>query len=83
MLAQLENAQQVLGRFINTSADDLVFVPNATFGLIIIARSLHLEPEDEILASNHEYGAYQNTWEFICQKTGAVLIRRPISMQLG
>ena len=57
MLAELESARQSLGEYVKASADDLVFVPNVTFGVNLIARSLQLEPGDQILVSDHEYGA--------------------------
>jgi len=83
MLGELENARQILGKFLNASADDLVFVPNATFGVNIVARSLQLNAGDEILASNHEYGACENIWKFMAQKTGADFIRQPVPLPIG
>jgi isopenicillin-N epimerase len=67
----LWQARLRLGSYLGASADDLVFVPNATTAVNIVARSLHLQPGDEILASDHEYGACDATWRFVCDKTGA------------
>lgn len=77
-------ARETLGRFVGADPDDLVFVPNATTGLNIVARSLcdhaefALQPGDEVLATDHEYGAMDRTWRFICQKRGAVYINQPL-----
>jgi len=76
----LSHARQVLGTFLNADADDLVFIPNATYGVNTVARSLKLTPGDEILASNHEYGACDRTWKFICQKTGAKYIKQSVDL---
>ena len=83
MLGELENARQILGRYLNASADDLVFVPNVTFGVNIIARSLQLKSGDEILASDHEYGACENIWTFMAQKTGTAFVRQSVPLPLG
>jgi isopenicillin-N epimerase len=77
---RMRQARVALGDYLHAEADDLVFVPNATHGVNIIAHSMELGPGDEILTSNHEYGACNNAWEFICRKTGAVFVRRPISL---
>ena len=66
--ALLRESRIELGRYLNVDADDLVYIPNATHGVNIIARSLPLQPGDEILTSNHEYGACDYTWDFICRK---------------
>lgn len=76
-------ARQALGDCIHADADDLVYLPNATHAVNIIARSLELSPGDEILASDHEYGACDNTWEFICGKTGARYIHQPVPLPVS
>lgn len=76
-------ARQVLGQYLNIAADNLVFVPNATHAVNIIARSLALGPGDEILTTDHEYGACDYTWEFNCKKTGATYIHQPIRLPVN
>lgn len=61
-----------LAAYLHTATDNVVYVPNTTTGLNIVARSLLLSPGDEILTTNHEYGALDRTWRFLCRKTGAV-----------
>jgi isopenicillin-N epimerase len=79
----LNQSRQDLGRYLNASADDLVHIPNATHGLNIVARSLDLKPEDEILTTDHEYGACDYTWDFICGKTGAKYIHQSIPLPVN
>jgi len=76
----LLEARKVLGAYLNADACDLVFIPNATHGANIIARSMQLSLDDEILATDHEYGACDYAWEFVCQKTGSNYIRQPIPL---
>jgi isopenicillin-N epimerase len=76
------DARIVLGSYLNAAVDDLVFIPNATAGANLIARSLHLTQDDEVLATNHEYGACDYAWEFACQKNGSRYIRQPIPLPI-
>ncbi len=76
------SARQKLASYLNADPENLVFVPNATFGVNIIARSHNFQPGDELLTSNHEYGACDNVWEFISLKTGLKVIRREIPLPL-
>ena len=78
----LASARTELAAFLGTHADNLVFVSNATMGLNIIARSLHLGPGDEVLASDHEYGAINYTWQFLAGKTGFTYINHPVPLPL-
>lgn len=77
---ELRTAREALAAYIHAAADDLVFVHNATFGVNVVARSLALEPGDEILATDHEYGACSNAWELACRKTGARYVRRALPL---
>ncbi|HUF37858.1 MAG TPA: aminotransferase class V-fold PLP-dependent enzyme [Anaerolineales bacterium] len=76
----LSKARQVLAGYLGTVRENVVFVPNATFGVNVIARSLDLAAGDEILATDHEYGACDNAWSYLCRKSGARYIRRPVDL---
>lgn len=65
-------ARTALAEYVHVDANDVVYVPNATTALNIVARSLPLQPGDEILTTDHEYGAMDRMWQFIARKTGAV-----------
>ncbi len=76
----LEHSRRVLAEYLNCDFDELVYIPNATHGVNIIAHSLKLQQNDEILTTDHEYGACDFTWEFTCGRVGAQYIRHPISL---
>jgi isopenicillin-N epimerase len=76
----LAEARAPLGAFLGTSPDNLVFVPNTTHGMNIIAHSFPLEPGDEVLGNTHEYGAVERTWTFICEAKRAQYRTQPITL---
>ncbi len=76
----LKESRQILGGYLNARTEDLVYIPNATHGVNIVARSLELKLEDEILTTNHEYGACDYTWDFVCSKTGVKYIHQSIPL---
>lgn len=71
---RLAEARHRLGRFVGCDGDDLAFVDNATVGMNIVAHSVRLSPGDEVLATDHEYGAVLRLWEQVCQRQGAKLV---------
>jgi isopenicillin-N epimerase len=72
-----------LGKYLNANPEDLVYIPNATHGVNIIAHSLNLQPDDEVLTTDHEYGACDYTWDFVCKKSGAVYVHQPIPLPVN
>ncbi len=69
--ARLDAAREALAGFLGASPSDLVFVPNATAGVNAVLRSLILEPEDELLVTNHTYAACRKTVDFVTERAGA------------
>ena len=74
----LAEARAALATYLGAETDDVVYVPNPTTAVNIVARSLRLEPGDEVLSNNHEYGAMNYTWRFLCGRAGASYIQVPI-----
>jgi isopenicillin-N epimerase len=74
----LDEARAELAAYVGADPGDLVWAPNATAALNMVARSLDLEPGDEILTTDHEYGALDLTWDFVCRKTAARYVKQPV-----
>lgn len=64
-------ARARLAQFVRCDAGDLIFVENATAGMNVVASSFHLRPDDEVLLTDHEYGAVLRIWERKCRESGA------------
>ncbi|MFO0870378.1 MAG: aminotransferase class V-fold PLP-dependent enzyme [Pirellulales bacterium] len=64
-------ARARLARWLDVPASQLIFVDNATHGMNIVAASFPLEPGDEVVLNNHEYGAVLRIWQRACAEAGA------------
>lgn len=71
--AAWEDARDTLAEFVGARGDDLVFVDNATAGMNVVADSFPLKAGDEVLLTDHEYGAVKLIWERRCAEVGAAL----------
>jgi len=78
----LAEARARLAEHVGASPENLVFIPNTTTGVNIVARSVALQPGDEVLTTNQEYGACDRVWELVCDRTGANLVRRELPLPL-
>jgi isopenicillin-N epimerase len=81
--ALMADARLALGKYLGAQSDNLVYTQNVTVALNIVARSLVLEPGDEVLTSDHEYGALDRTWRFLSKERGFKYIRQKISLPLS
>ena len=73
-----DEARSCLARFVGVAAADLIFTDNATTAMNIVAASFRLEAGDEVLATDHEYGAVLRMWQRRCEQRGARLVVRPL-----
>ncbi len=78
----LEASLLELAKFINAPVENLIFTSNATSGMNIVAENTHLSAGDEVLLTDHEYGAVIRIWGQYCQKVGAktVMARLPFPL---
>lgn len=74
MEPSLDEAANRLSTLIGAEANDLVFVDNATVAMNVVASSLPLSMDDEIILNTHEYGAVFRIWRSICEQTGAKIV---------
>src|ERR1044071_9027268 len=75
---RLRQAAHVVASFIGARANDVVFVDNATTGANAVLRSLTLDAGDEILVTDHTYGAVTNIATYVARTRGAVVRTVPV-----
>ncbi len=81
-LEYLKKSREALAQYVNCNADDIVYVTNPSYAVNIVAKNFKLNPGDEILSTNLEYGALDRTWNYYCKKAGAKYVQQPISLPL-
>src|SRR5687767_94370 len=80
--ARLFEARSAAAAFVGASADDVTFVTNATSGVNAIVRSLPLEPGDELLTTDHAYGACRRTLDYVARERKARVVTAAIPFPL-
>jgi len=78
----LADARGALGHYLHADPDDLAYVSNVTTALNIVARALPLGPGDEILTTDHEYGALTRTWTFVSEHRGSRVVTQPLPVPI-
>jgi isopenicillin-N epimerase len=69
---RIAHVRRHLASFLGAEPDSAALVPNAGSGVTIALRSLDLRPGDEIVTTNHGYGAVGFAVADACAHTGAV-----------
>ena len=71
MPPRMRTAAAAVAAFVGADANDLAFVDNATTGCNAVLRSATFAPGDEILVTDHNYGAVTKTAEYVASRSGA------------
>ena len=67
----MQACRRDLAGFLKVEPTTLALIPNSTFGVNVVANSLQLSAEDEVLITDHEYGACVRAWEHYTRNKGA------------
>ena len=78
--ALLAESRRELAEYLHCAADDLVYFPNPTHAVNMLVRNFDLQAGDEVLTTDHEYGAMERTWRYYCRKVGAKYLHVPIEL---
>ena len=76
----MEKSRESMSQFVGCDVEELVFFQNPTTAVTNVIYNLDLKPGDEVLMSNHEYGALVRAWKMWGEKTGVNIIQQDISM---
>jgi isopenicillin-N epimerase len=79
----LEAAIEALAAFVGADADGLAFVENSTYAMNVVAAQVRLEPGDQVLLTDHEYGAVFRLWRNLCREAGAEVVTARLPLPLG
>jgi isopenicillin-N epimerase len=78
----VRTATEALADYLACDADDLVLVSNATMAMNMVARALPLSAGEKVVITDHEYGAMDRLWRFVCERSGATLERCELPVPL-
>lgn len=71
---RLDAARERVADFVDADRNTLAFVRNASAGVNAVLRSLQFQPGDEILVTDHGYGACNLAAHYVARRTGARVV---------
>jgi isopenicillin-N epimerase len=81
MMDRIVHTRRHLAAFIGADPDGSALVPNATTGVSLVLQSVRLESADEVLLTDHGYGAVALAARRRCRRAGATA--RTVAVPLG
>ncbi|MBL9125049.1 MAG: aminotransferase class V-fold PLP-dependent enzyme [Planctomycetaceae bacterium] len=78
----LAETRDRLAKFVGCAAADLLLLDNATVAMNLVARAVELRAGDEVLLTDHEYGAVERIWRTTCERVGARVVIQPLPLPL-
>jgi isopenicillin-N epimerase len=79
----IQRSRARLAAFLRADPADLLLLPNVTHAINVVAASVPLRRGDEILMTDHEYGAMASTWRRRAASAGATVreFRLPVDAE--
>lgn len=77
---RIAHTRRHLAAFLGADPDGSALVANATMGTAVVTQSLGLGAGDEVLLTDHRYGAVAFTVERECRRSGAVARTVPVPL---
>ncbi|HVM86831.1 MAG TPA: aminotransferase class V-fold PLP-dependent enzyme, partial [Puia sp.] len=75
-------SKKTFAPYIGCDPEDFFFLQNPTTAINQVIKSLELKAGDEVLTTDHEYGAMDKTFDFYSEKKGFFYRRQKISLPL-
>jgi isopenicillin-N epimerase len=80
--SRLDISRNTLADLIHADPASVVFVHNATDGVNAVLRSMRFRTGDELLVTNHAYGACRNVMDFVAREAGARVVAAEVPFPL-
>ena len=78
----LEQSRESLSQYINCDKDDIIYVSNPTHAVGTIIHNISINPGDEILSTNLEYGSCDRMWTYDSENKGYKYIQADITLPI-
>jgi isopenicillin-N epimerase len=79
----LDDTRQVVAALVGAPAEDVAFVPNATFAVNSVLASIDFHAGDEVVVTDHGYGACNNAARRWTERAGAKVVVAPIPFPIS
>jgi len=74
-------ARGEVAQFIGAEPNEVALVKNVSAGVSAVAQSLALKPGDEVVSTDHAYGAVSWAMDRLCARTGATMVVAEVPLE--
>ena len=79
----LKDSRDALGTFLNCDGDDLLLFTNPTTAINNVIENLNLNKGDEVLMTQHEYGALVRAWSRSSKKNNFSIVQQFVNVPVN